>query len=185
MRSHFYEPTSERLSIRLRCVAAVFAFGMGIIGIFSFYFLMTKIYSLYARLYRNALVVETPYLIFSLLMAPPAATLFVVAGISSVFTGRKFDPPKWSPLFKFSTLTLATSAYTFIYIVPAVVTLTTATLYLRGYTSCPELWIAGSAWDVLWVNDDHLCFKPDHYINDNWPCKKINGRDVCVPLDGR
>jgi len=146
MRSHFYEPTSERLSIRLRCVAALFAFGMGMgmgmIGIFSVYFLMTQIYPLYARLYRNDLVVETPYLIFSLLMAPPAATLFVVAGISSVFTGRKFDHPKWSPLFKFSTLMLATSAYTFIYIVPTVVTLTTATLYFRGYASCPELGIS-------------------------------------------
>lgn len=70
-------------------------------------------------------------------------------------------------------------------VAPAMITLTTATLSAKGYWSCPKLRISGSGWQMFWVNDERVCFKPDHYINDNWPCKAINGRDVCVQVDGR
>jgi len=77
------------------------------------------------------------------------------------------------------------SLKTLLYVVPAVMILTTVALLARGYSPCPKLLISGSAWQLFWVNDDRVCFKPDHYINDNWPCKVIDGKDVCVQVDGR
>ncbi len=72
-----------------------------------------------------------------------------------------------------------------LYVAPAGAILTTLALLGKGYSPCPRLLISGSAWQLFWVSDERVCFKPDHYINDNWPCKVINGKDVCVQVDGR
>ncbi|EJM72177.1 hypothetical protein PMI31_03772 [Pseudomonas sp. GM55] len=77
------------------------------------------------------------------------------------------------------------SVKTIIYIVPAIMILTTLTLLNRGYTPCPKLLISGSAWQLFWVNDKNACFKPTRYINDHWPCKMIGNQEVCIQVDGR
>ncbi|WP_258195135.1 hypothetical protein [Pseudomonas japonica] len=158
---------------------------MSAVGICSIYWLWTHIIPIYGRIYRDALVVETPYLAYGLLMVPPVAVLGTVGILSCAFTGRQFNPPNKSFLFRFQTLMLKSSVYTLVYAVPAIAILTTLALLMRDYSPCPKLLISGSAWQLFWVNDDRVCFKPDHYINDNWPCKIVNGKDVCIQVDGR
>ncbi len=72
-----------------------------------------------------------------------------------------------------------------LFLAPALIVLTTLILVARNYSPCPKLLISGSAWQLSWVNDEQVCFKPDHYINDNWPCKVIDGKDACIQVDGR
>jgi hypothetical protein len=170
---------------KLRLIAAVAVPFMLLVGAFSLYWLWTHILPLYGRLLRNAPVVETPYLAFCLLMAPPVVLICAVGGAIAFWTGKKFDPPTHSSLFRFQNLMIASSIKIILYVVPALMILTTLALLARGYSPCPKLLVSGSAWQLFWVNDDRVCFKPDRYINDNWPCKTINGKDVCIQVDGR
>jgi hypothetical protein len=73
---------------------------------------------------------------------------------------------------------------TIIYIVPAIMILTTITLLCRDYTPCPKLLTSGSAGQLFWVNQDNACFKPTRYINDNWPYKTIGNQEICIRADG-
>ncbi len=105
---------------------------------------------------------------------------------------KSFAPEStMSPLaFRLGALALVVimmlmGAFSFIYIVPAIMILTTVTLLNRGYTPCPKLLISGSAWQLFWVNDKNACFKPTRYINDHWPCKMIGEQEVCIQVDGR
>lgn len=70
-------------------------------------------------------------------------------------------------------------------VAPVMIALTTATLSAKGYWSCPKLRISGSGWQMFWVNDERVCFTPDSYINDNWPCKIVGKQNICVQVDGR
>ncbi|WP_245229338.1 MULTISPECIES: hypothetical protein [unclassified Pseudomonas] len=155
------------------------------VGLFSLYWLWAHIVPIYGRIYRGAPIVETPYLAFCLLMAPPAVLVFVIAASVCAWTGKKFDPPNHSFLFRFQNLMFSTSIKTIIYAVPAMMIITTAILLLRDYSPCPKLLISGSAWQLFWVKDERACFKPTRYINDNWPCKIIGDQEVCFRPDGK
>ncbi len=177
--------TTEAPSTKVRLLALLFMPGMILIGGFSLYWLWSDILPLYGRIYRNAPIVETPYLGFCLLMVPPAALLGVlVAGIVA-WKGVKLDPSPESKLYRFQNLMLTLSVRTMTYIVPALMILTTLTLLARGYSPCSKLLISGSAWQVFWVNNENFCFKPSRYINDHWPCKVIGDEEVCIQVDGR
>ncbi|WP_411740872.1 MULTISPECIES: hypothetical protein [Pseudomonas] len=183
MKSFAPEHIMSPLAFRLSALALVFI--MTLMGAFSLYWLWEHVLPIYGRIYRNAPVVETPYLAFCLLMAPPAVLLTIIGASIAVWTGKKFDPPNNSFLHRFSALMIYLSVKTIIYIVPAIMILTTLTLLNRGYTPCPKLLISGSAWQLFWVNDKNACFKPTRYINDNWPCKMIGNQEVCIQVDGR
>jgi len=171
--------------LAFRLGALAFVVIMMLMGAFSLYWLWERVLPLYGRLYRNALVVETPYLAFTLLMAPPGL-LGAIIGVSiAAWTGKKFDPPNNSFVHRFISLMIFLSIKTIMYIVPAIMILTTLTLLNRGYSPCPKLLISGSAWQLFWVNDQNACFKPTHYINDHWPCKMIGNQEVCIQVDGR
>ena len=156
-----------------------------LVGAFSVYAYISYLFPLYGRLLRSAPVVETPYLAFGLLMAPPALAILLVGSAICAWTGRKFDPPQSSRMHRFQTLMFGWSIKTLIFIVPAVMILTTVALLARGYSPCSKLLISGSAWQLFWVNDERVCFKPDLYINDNWPCRTVGKKNICIQVDGR
>lgn len=169
----------------LRLIAAALFVGILLVAVYSLYVYVHDLLPLYGRLLRNAPVVETPYLAFTLLMAPPAVAILLLGCAHSIRTGRKFDPPVGSRLHRFQTRMFSWSVKALIYVVPAVMLATTLTLFAKGYSPCSKLLISGSAWQLFWVNDERVCFKPDHYVNDNWPCKLVEGKSVCVQVDGR
>ncbi|TFZ34346.1 hypothetical protein EWW49_24800 [Pseudomonas syringae] len=171
--------------ILFRVGAAIFVFFMSLVGVFSIYWIWEHVLPLYGRLYRNAPVVETPYLAFALLMVPPTVLLIAVGGAIAIWTGKKFDPPSNSFLHRFQSLMLYLSVKIIIYVVPAIIILTTIMLLAKDYTPCPKLLISGSAWQLFWVNDERVCFKPTRYINDHWPCKMVGDQEYCVQVDGR
>ncbi|MBP1127121.1 hypothetical protein JOE32_003588 [Pseudomonas sp. PvP025] len=172
-------------SMTLRLIAALIVLFMSVIGVFSLYWIWEHVIPIYGRIYRGAPIVETPYLAFCLLMAPPAALISVVGASICVWTGKKFDPPKNSFLYRFQSLMIYLSIKTVVYAVPTIMIITTSVLLLRNYSPCPKLLISGSAWQLFWVNDERACFKPTRYINDNWPCKMIGDQEVCFRSDGR
>ena len=153
--------------------------------VFSLYSLWEHVLPIYGRIQRNAPVVETPYLAFTMLMAPPALLLAIVGASIAAWTGKKFDPPNNSFLDNFSVLMMYLSVKTLTYVIPTVMILTTAILLYRDYSPCPKLLISGSAWQLFWVNQKNACFKPTRYINDHWPCKMIGRQEVCIRVDGR
>ncbi|AZF13708.1 hypothetical protein C4J92_0191 [Pseudomonas sp. R3-18-08] len=171
--------------LKLRLIAALIVFFMSIIGVFSLYWLWEYVLPIYGRIYRGAPIVETPYMAFCLLMAPPAALTSVVGASICVWNGKKFDPPVNSFLFRFQSLMIYLSVKTIVFAVPAIMILTTAILLLKDYSPCPKLLISGSAWQLFWVNDERACFKPTRYINGNWPCKMVGTQEICIRSDGR
>lgn len=185
MNIHPARPSFQLSPVKFRLLAAVFIIMLFLAGAATVYAYVHYLFPLYDRLYREAPVVETPYLAFGLLMAPPALAILLIGTGMRALTGKKFDPPSDSQLYRFQNLMFGLSLKTLFYIVPAVMIVTTATLLAKGYAPCSKLPISGSAWHVFWVNDERMCFKPDRYINDNWPCTVINGREVCVQVDGR
>jgi hypothetical protein len=178
--------TADTLSpLTLRLIAAFVVFFMSIIGVFSLYWLWEHIVPIYGRIYRGAPIVETPYMAFCLLMAPPAVLISVVGASISVWNGKKFAPTEKSFLYRFQSLMIYLSIKTIVYAVPAIMIITTAILLLKDYTPCPKLLRSGSAWQLFWVNDERACFKPTRYINGNWPCKMIGDQEVCIQSDGK
>lgn len=151
----------------------------------TLYWLSYDILPLFGRIYRDAPIVETPYLGFFLLMGLPGLLYLIVASALAAWNGKRFDPPQNSKLYRFQSLMLAASIKTAVFVAPALIAITTLTLMWRDYSPCPKLLISGSAWQLFWVNDDKVCFKPEYYINDHWPCKKENGKEICVQADGR
>lgn len=69
---------------------------------FSIYSLWEHVLPIYGRIQRNAPVVETPYLAFTMLMAPPAMLLMIVRTSIAAWTGKKLPPPNNSFLDNFS-----------------------------------------------------------------------------------
>jgi hypothetical protein len=185
MTSYFYGKNSIPLSAKFRALALLFAAGSLALGILSGYFIWQDLVPIFGRIYRNAVIVETPYMAFGLLMAPPLSILMTFGSIAAAATGRKFDPPKESPLFKPQSVLLKCSIYILLYVTPTMAIGTTFALKMKDYTPCPKLLISGSAWQLFWVNDEGACFKPDHYINGNWPCKRVEGKEICIQADDR
>ncbi|MFY1030737.1 hypothetical protein [Pseudomonas asiatica] len=129
---------------------------MLLVAAFSVYAYINYLFPLYGRLLRGAPVVETPYLAFGLLMAPPAVAILLVGCAICAWTGKKLDPPAGTRLHRFQALMFGLSLKTLLYVVPAVMVLTTLALLGRGYSPCPKLVISGSAWQLFWVNDERI-----------------------------
>ncbi|WP_263261200.1 hypothetical protein [Pseudomonas sp. RIT-PI-S] len=184
MAAKSFRRVPESLSPKVRVIVLAFIPFMIFMSALTFHFLQNGLLPIYGRLYRNAPVVETPYAIFGLLMAPPAFLIVIIAAAISVWTGRKFDPPKDSRLFWFQNFMFSASIKIITYVVPTAIILTTLALLAKGYSLCPDLSITSNR-KVFWVNDERVCFKPDHYINDYWPCKKVDNKEVCIQVDGR
>ncbi|EJN39916.1 hypothetical protein PMI38_00567 [Pseudomonas sp. GM84] len=168
-----------------RSMAIGFALCMLAAGALGVYVLWTEIVPLYGRLYRNAPVVETPLKSFFVLAGIALTPLMIVACAIAAWTGQKFDPPKTSWLYGFQLRSLQLTLVMMACLAPAMIALTTATLSAKGYWSCPKLRISGSGWQMFWVNDERVCFTPDFYINDHWPCKRVGKKDICIQVDGR
>ncbi|MNJ30343.1 hypothetical protein D3C77_249410 [compost metagenome] len=168
---------------KLRLLSVAFIPSMLLVGAFSLYWLWTNVLPIYGRIYRNAPVIEVPYLAFGLLMAPPGVLILVIGASIAAWNGKKFDPPRSSKLYRFQNLMFSSSIKIMIYVVPALMILTTAALLARNYSPCPKLLISGSAWQLFWVNDELACFKPTRYINGNWPCKIVGDREICIQVD--
>ncbi|MNJ43753.1 hypothetical protein D3C77_387760 [compost metagenome] len=177
------KPTTEISATKIRLIAAALVPTMLLTGVFSIYWLWTNVLPIYGRIYRNAPVIEVPYLAFGLLMAPPAVIIFVIGSAIAVWTGKKFDPARSSKLYRFQNLMFSASVKIITYVVPTLMILTTLTLLARDYSPCPKLLISGSAWQLFWVNDERACFKPSRYINGNWPCKVVGDREICIQVD--
>jgi len=170
---------------QLRLLALGFAVALLLAAALTLYSFWNHLLPIYGRLYRDAPIVETPFLAFGLLMAPPAIIIGLVAMVFCIWKGTKFDPTPGTKLHAFQGIMFSISIKTLIYVVPTTIILTALVLLMRGYSPCPKLLISGSSWQLFWVNSDAFCFTPDHYINDNWPCKIVDGKDVCIHADGR
>lgn len=181
LRSHFIEIPAYKL----RLAVAPLILGSLYMLVMSPYFLWTDLSPLYTRLYRGAPVVEAPPLAFGLIPSLPLSVYLIVATTVAAWTGRKFDPTRNSNLWLFQKIILAILVKTITHLMPAVLTLTVVALIAGGYTTCSELAISSAQRKLFFVNDQRVCFKPDHYINDNWPCKTVNGKDICIQVDGR
>lgn len=68
-----------------RLIALVLVISVTAVGIFSIYWLWERVIPLYGRIYRNAPVVEVPYLAFALLMAPPAVLIAVIGSFCALY----------------------------------------------------------------------------------------------------
>ena len=132
---------TEISATKLRLLALVFIPGMLLIGVFSLYWLWANVLPIYGRLYRDAPVIEVPYLAFGLLMAPPAVLIAVVGASIAAWNGQKFDPPRSSKLYRFQNLMFSSSIKIILYIVPTLIVATTVTLLARNYSPCPKLLI--------------------------------------------
>ncbi|RMN50371.1 putative transmembrane protein [Pseudomonas syringae pv. apii] len=185
MNNNLDKPAQGIHPLVFRLIALTLVISVTAVGVFSIYWLWDRVIPLYGLIYRNAPVVEVPYLAFALLMAPPAILITVVGTFVALCTGKKFDPPNNSFLHRFQSLMIYLSVKIITYIVPSVIVITTIVLLLRDYTPCPKLLISGSAWQLFWVNDERVCFKPTRYINDHWPCKMVGDQEYCVQVDGR
>lgn len=127
---------------------------------------------------------ETPLMSFFSIAALPFTPIMVAGCLIAAWTGQKFDPPKKSWLYAFQLRSMQLTVALMV-VAPVMIALTTATLSAKGYWSCPKLRISGSGWQMFWVNDERVCFTPDGYINDNWPCKIVGKQNICVQVDGR
>ena len=183
MKSH--SELHVRSPLLFRCVAIGFALCMLMACALAFYVLWAELLPLYGRIYRNAPVVETPLKSFFVLAAIPGTPYCLVACAFAAWTGQKFDPPRKSRLHTFEIRSLQLMVAIMCFAAPAMIIATTATLSAKGYWSCPKLRISGSAWQMFWVNDDRVCFTPDSYINDHWPCKVVGDKNICIQVDGR
>ncbi|WP_313203432.1 hypothetical protein [Pseudomonas sp.] len=158
------------------CLLAIAALGA--------YLLWTEIIPLYGRIYRDAPVVETPLKSFFVVAAIPFAPVMALGCLIAARTGQKFDPPQKSWLYALQLRSMQLTVALMV-VAALMIALTTATLSAKGYWSCPKLRISGSGWQMFWVNDERICFTPDSYINDNWPCKIVGKQNICVQVDGR
>lgn len=86
------KPTTEIPTTKIRLIAAALVPTMLLTGVFSIYWLWTNVLPIYGRIYRNAPVIEVPYLAFGLLMAPPAIIITVIGSAIAVWTGKKTAP---------------------------------------------------------------------------------------------
>ncbi len=154
------------------------------VGALGVYVLWTEIVPLYGRIWRHAPVVETPLMSLFSIAALPFTPIMVAGCLIAAWTGQKFDPPKKSWLYAFQLRSMQLTVALMV-VAPVMIALTTATLSAKGYWSCPKLRISGSGWQMFWVNDERVCFTPDSYINDNWPCKIVGKQNICVQVDGR
>ncbi|TDF86151.1 hypothetical protein E1573_00850 [Pseudomonas sp. H9] len=175
----------ERSPLLFRLAALFTCLFTATLGLLSAYWLKNDVLPLFSSLFRNVPIVITPYLGFMLIAMCTVSPILVITSAYACWHAKKFDPPSNTRLYRFQYNSYKLTLWSMICIAPVLAILVTLALWAKGYTPCQKLLISGSAWKVYWVNDERVCFKPDHYINDNWPCKVIDGKDVCVQVDGR
>lgn len=151
----------------IRWVAAILIPILLGIGVLSLYWIVEGLLPIYLNLYSNSEIIETPYLMFGLLMAPPSLLLAVIGLTVALWTGKRFDPVPSTRIFKFQCLMANASLKTLTYIVPGAAIVTTGILIIKDYRPCPGFLISGSAWQVFWVNEEHACLRQGQPINDN------------------
>ncbi|MBF8676653.1 hypothetical protein IRZ53_20325 [Pseudomonas fulva] len=173
-----------RSPVLFRCVALGLGLGMVAVCSLALYAIWVEVLPVFGRLYRSAPVVETSYGAFFVIGVIPLTPIVVAAAMIGVFTGRKFDPPRASWLERFQLRSFQASLMAVCIAAPVMIAVSTATLLIKDYRPCAKLRISGSSGHMFWVNDDRVCFIPDAYINDHWPCKAVGDRTVCVQVDG-
>lgn len=173
-----------RSPLLFRCVALGLGLGMVAVCSLALYAIWVEVLPVFGRLYRSAPVVETSYGAFFVIGVIPLTPIVVAAAMIGLFTGRKFDPPRASWLERFQLRSFQASLMAVCIAAPVMIAVSTATLLVKDYRPCAKLRISGSSGHMFWVNDDRVCFIPDAYINDHWPCKAVGDRTVCVQVDG-
>lgn len=173
-----------RSPLLFRCVALGIGLGMVAVCSLALYAIWVEVLPVFGRLYRSAPVVETSYGAFFVIGVIPLTPIVVAAAMIGLFTGRKFDPPRASWLERFQLRSFQASLMAVCIAAPVMIAVSTATLLVKDYRPCAKLRISGSSGHMFWVNDDRVCFIPDAYINDHWPCKAVGDRTVCVQVDG-
>ncbi|EST14643.1 hypothetical protein EDP1_3751 [Pseudomonas putida S610] len=173
-----------RSPLLFRCVALGLGLGMVAVCSLALYAIWVEVLPVFGRLYRSAPVVETSYGAFFVIGVIPLTPIVVAAAMIGLFTGRKFDPPRASWLERFQLRSFQASLMAVCIASPVMIAVSTATLLVKDYRPCAKLRISGSSGHMFWVNDDRVCFIPDAYINDHWPCKAVGDRTVCVQVDG-
>ncbi|WP_367597567.1 hypothetical protein [Pseudomonas fulva] len=173
-----------RSPVLFRCVALGLGLGMVAVCSLALSAIWVEVLPVFGRLYRSAPVVETSFGAFFVIGVIPLTPIVVAAAMIGVFTGRKFDPPRASWLERFQLRSFQASLMAVCIAAPVMIAVSTATLLIKDYRPCSKLRISGSSGHMFWVNDDRVCFIPDAYINDHWPCKAVGDRTVCVQVDG-
>lgn len=175
----------ERSPRLFRLVTLLFGLSVVTLGFLSVYWLGNDVFPLFGRIFRNAPIVETPYLGFMLIAMCTVTPILVITSAYACWHAKKFDPPSNTRLFRFQHNSYKLTLWSMVYLAPALAILVTLTLWMRGYIPCQKLLISGSAWQVYWVNDNRYCFKPDSYSNEKWPCKHVGNKNICIQVDGR
>ncbi|MCE0848880.1 MULTISPECIES: hypothetical protein [Pseudomonas] len=170
-------------SIKFRLLASLTFLICASVGIFSAYWLIAHVLPIYGQLWRRASAIEVPYMAFGLLMAPPVMLACTVASAFAIWTGKKFAPSSKSGLAQFQTGMMKASVYSLIILAPVAAIITTVALNTLDYTICPQLKKSGSAWQTYWVSHPGFCFTPDSYTENNWPCKRTDGKKLCINMN--
>lgn len=173
-----------RSPLLFRFVALGIGLGMVAVCSLALYAIWVHVLPVFGRLYRGAPVVETSFGAFFLIGVISLTPIVIAAAMTGFFTGRKFDPPRASWLARFQLRSFQVTLVAICIVAPVMIAVSTATLLIKDYRPCTKLRISGSSGHMFWVNDDRVCFTPDAYINDHWPCKTVGDRTVCVQVDG-
>jgi hypothetical protein len=173
----------EKQPLKFKIYALAFFFTSTIMCLFAVYWITAHVLPIYGRLSENAIIIEVQFLAFGLFSVPPAMLFFSVASLSAFITGKRFAPRPKTFLHYFQTMTLYLSLIGLGVITPLASIITTIALNKHDYTSCPQLRKSGSAWQTFWVSHPAFCFKPDSFTEDNWPCKHLNGKRMCLRLN--
>jgi hypothetical protein len=173
----------EKQPLKFKLNAIALFFSSILIGGFAVYWIATHVLPLYGRLSENAIVIEVQYPAFGLFSVPPVMLVCLIGSLSAFITGKRFSPRPRTFLHYFQTTMLYLFLIGLAIITPLASIITTIALNKHDYTSCPQLRKSGSAWQTFWVSHPAFCFKPDSFTEDNWPCKHMNGKKICLSLD--
>ncbi|MEL7941709.1 MULTISPECIES: hypothetical protein [Pseudomonas] len=173
-------PISERW---LRPIGfALILVGLAII-VGSLLICIEMLFPIYLRLWRQAPIVETVYPAFFMIAGLLLGPVTLLGGFHGLLFGKPLTSrsPVW---FKIALWLFKVGAVLMIVVGPALAIGTTAALAAMDYQTCSQLRRSGSGWQVFWVKNDGFCFRPDSYIEDNWPCKDMDGKTYCLRADG-
>lgn len=174
---------AEPVPAKFRMIAAILVPGAAFLAGILIHQAWTEAYIFYGALKRDAPVIKEPYTAFVMLIILPMLILLIPAMSIAAWTGKKFDPSQGSFLYTLQIFALKATIYGMASILPTTIALTIIFSSISDYSRCPEL-THGKRGTSLWVNDECFCFKPDYHINRNWPCKTINGKEVCIEIQG-
>jgi len=173
----------EKQPLKFKLNAAFLFFCSIIISGFAIYWIATHVLPIYNHLSEHAIAIEVQYLAFGLFAVPPVMLVCLVGSISAFITGKRFSPRPKTFLAYFQKTMLYLTLIGFIAVAPIASIVTTIALKKNDYTSCSKLRKSGSAWQTFWVSHPAFCFKPDSFTEKNWPCKHLDGKQMCLRID--